>query len=117
MSVTNGATLAAQSSWTVDVDGKGTPADPSDDVYTIDGAQQGAGAGSGADGGAGDAHLGRPRCVVPRQPDRRHGRDPGGRHSSTLEEVVVTFHAKCDGKVDVKGTLGGTHAQKLMLFQ
>jgi hypothetical protein len=36
--------------------------------------------------------------------------------SSTLDEVFVTFHAACDGKVDVKGAIGGTHAQKLMLF-
>jgi hypothetical protein len=36
--------------------------------------------------------------------------------SSTLQETVATFHTACDGKVDVKGTLGGTHAQKLVLF-
>ena len=35
---------------------------------------------------------------------------------STLQETVVKFHAACDGKVDVNGTLGGTHAQKLVLF-
>jgi hypothetical protein len=36
--------------------------------------------------------------------------------TSSLEEVFVTFHAACDGKADVKGTLGGKHSQKLVLF-
>lgn len=116
VSVTKGATLAGQSSWTVDVDGKGTPADPSDDVYTIDGAQQGAGVGSGAT----VAQVALTSVVLDASCRDNPISGMGviqAVGSSTLEEVVVTFHAKCDGKVDVKGTLGGTHAQKLKLFQ
>ena len=36
--------------------------------------------------------------------------------SSIIQEVYVTFHGACDGKAEVRGTLGGTHSQKLVLF-
>src|SRR5262249_47037326 len=42
VSVQNGvSTLSSQSSWTVNVDGAGTPDDPFDDIYNIDGTDQG----------------------------------------------------------------------------
>ena len=112
--VNEGAALG-QSSWTVDVDNKMTPGDPSDDVYTINGAQQGATAGSGAT----VAQVALTTVVL--DPSCRANPTAGMGTiqvvgSSTLQETVVTFHAACDGKVDVKGTLGGTHAQKLVLF-
>ena len=115
VSVTSGTTLAGQSSWTVDVDDKGTPGDPSDDGYTIDGAQQGAGAGSGAN--VKQVTL----TSVVLDPSCRKNPVSGmgliqAVGSSTLEEVEISFHAACDGKVDVRGTLGGTHSQKLVLF-
>lgn len=115
VSVQSGATLAAQSAWTVDVDGKMTPADPSDDVYTVDGAQQGAAAGSGAD----VAQVSLTNVIL--DPSCRQNPVAGMgvlQHvgTSALAEDIVTFHAACDGKVDVKGTLGGSHSQKLVLF-
>jgi hypothetical protein len=115
VSVTNGSTLAAQSSWTVDVDEKLTPGDPSDDVYTLDGGQQGVSAGGGAD--VTQVTL----TSVVLDPSCRTNPVSGTGiiqevGTSSLEEVFVTFHAKCDGKADVKGTLGGTHSQKLVLF-
>ncbi len=115
VSVKSGNTLAAQSSWTVDVDNQGTPGDPSDDVYTINGAQQGAAAGSGAT----VAQVSLTTVVL--DPSCRKNPISGMGviqqvGSSTLEEVVATFHAACDGKVDVRGTLGDTHSQKLTLF-
>ncbi len=115
VSVTNGATLAAQSSWTVDVDEKMTPSDPSDDVYTIDGGQQGVSAGGGAD----VAQVTLTSVVL--DPSCRTNPVSGTAviqevGTSSLEEVLVTFHGACDGKANVKGTLGGTHSQKLVLF-
>jgi hypothetical protein len=115
VSVTGGATLAAQTAWTVDVDEKMTPGDPSDDVYTIDGAQQGVSAGGGAQ--VAQASL----TSVVLDPSCRLNPISGMGviqqvGTSTLEEVLVTFHAACDGKADVKGTLGSTHPQKLVLF-
>ncbi len=112
VSVSRGATLAAQSSWTVDVDQKGTPGDPSDDVYTVAGAQQGA-----STGATGQVTL----TGVVLDPSCRQNPVAGMAVSqqvsgSSIEDDVVTFHAACDGKVDVKGTLGGTHAQALVLF-
>jgi len=114
VTVSQGAALG-QSSWTVDVDDKGTPGDPSDDVYTINGAQQGVAAGSGAQ--VSQVSL----TTVVLDPSCRQNPVSGMGviqqvGSSSLEETVLTFHAACDGKVDVKGTLGGTHAQKLVLF-
>ncbi len=114
VTVNTGAALG-QSSWTVDVDDKGTPGDPSDDVYTINGASQGAAAGSGAQ----VTQVSLTTAVL--DPSCRANPVSGMGviqqvGSSTLQETVVTFHAACDGKADVKGALGGTHAQKLVLF-
>lgn len=114
VTVAQGAALG-QSSWTVDVDGKMTPADPSDDVYTINGGSQAAAAG----GGATVAQV--TLSGVALDPSCRKNPVAGmaviqAVGSSTLQEDLVTFHPACDGKVDVRGTLGGTHAQKLVLF-
>lgn len=114
VTVSQGAALG-QSSWTVDVDEKMTPSDPSDDVYTIDGAQQGVAAGSGAQ----VAQVSLTSVVLDASCRANPTAGMGviqAVGSSTLQETVVLFHAACDGKVDVKGTLGGTHAQKLVLF-
>ncbi|HEX9104248.1 MAG TPA: hypothetical protein VF997_18690 [Polyangia bacterium] len=114
VSVSQGAALG-QSSWTVDVDGKGTPGDPSDDVYTINGASQGAAAGSGAQ--VTQVSL----TTVVLDPSCRKNPIAGMGviqqvGSASLGEVVASFHAACDGKVDVAGALGSSHAQKLALF-
>jgi hypothetical protein len=114
VTVTQGAALG-QSSWTVDVDNKMTPADPSDDVYTINGAQQGATAGSGAT----VAQVSLTSVVLDSSCRQNPTAGMGVIQvvgSSSLQETIVTFHSACDGKVDVKGTLGGTHGQKLVLF-
>jgi hypothetical protein len=114
VTVSQGAALG-QSSWTVDVDGKMTPGDPSDDAYTINGAQQGVAAGQGAQ--VAQVAL----TTVLLDPSCRQNPVSGMGTiqqvgTASLQETIVTFHAACDGKVDVKGTLGGTHAQKLVLF-
>jgi len=114
VTVNTGAALG-QSSWTVDVDGKGTPGDPSDDVYTINGASQGAAAGQGAQ--VTQVSL----TTVVLDPSCRKNPIAGmgviqNVGSSSLGEVVARFHAACDGKVDVAGALGGSHAQTLKLF-
>jgi hypothetical protein len=114
VSVSEGAALG-QSSWTVDVDSKMTPADPADDSYTITGGSQNVSAG----GGAAVAQVTLSGVLL----DASCRQNPTAGMaviqavgSSTLQEDIVTFHAACDGKVDVKGTLGGTHGQKLVLF-
>ena len=114
VSVSQGAALG-QSSWTVDVDSKMTPADPADDVYTINGGSQNVAAG----GGAQVAQVTLSGTVL--DPSCRKNPIAGmaviqAVGSSTLQEDIVNFHAACDGKVDIKGTLGGTHSQKLVLF-
>ena len=111
----NGGAALGQSSWTVDVDGKGTAGDPSDDVYTINGASQGAAAGSGAQ--VTQVSL----TTVVLDPSCRKNPISGMGviqqvGSASLGEVVAKFHAACDGKVDIAGALGGTHAQNLVLF-
>lgn len=113
VSVSSGATLAAQSSWTVAVDEKGTPADPSDDVFTINGAQQGAGS-------TGTAQVTLTQVVL--DPSCRKNPIAGMAvlqqvTTSSLAQDTLSFHAACDGKVDVGGTLGGRHSQKLVLFK
>jgi len=112
--VSQGAALG-QSSWTVDVDGRGTPGNPADDVYTVNGASQGAAAGSGAQ--VTQVSL----TTVVLDPSCRKNPISGMGviqqvGSASLAEVVAKFHATCDGKVDVAGALGGTHAQTLHLF-
>jgi hypothetical protein len=115
VAVSTGATLAAQSSWTVDVDPKMTATDPRDDVFTVNGAQQGASAGGGAD----VAQVSLTGVVL--DPSCRENPVAGMgiiQHvgTSSLEQDVISFHSACDGKVDVRGTLGGSHSQKLVLF-
>jgi hypothetical protein len=114
VTVTEGAQLG-QSSWTVEVDQKSTPGDPSDDVYTLTGAQQGVSAGTGAQ----VAQVSLTSVVL--DPSCRSNPVSGMGviqqvGTATLQETIVNFHAACDGKVDVKGALGGTHGQKLVLF-
>jgi hypothetical protein len=114
VSVSSGATLAAQSAWTVDVDDHGSPADPADDVYTVDGAQQGASTGTIA---VAQVSL----TGVKLDPSCRRNPVAGMGviqqvGTSMLEEDTITFHSACDGKVDVRGTLGSIHTQPLVLF-
>jgi hypothetical protein len=113
VSVSSGATLAAQSSWTVDVDPRGSAGDPADDVYTIDGAQQGASTGATGQISLTGVLLD-PACRKNPVAGMAVIQQVNG--SSLVEQDLVTFHNACDGKVDVKGTLGGTHAQSLKLF-
>ena len=84
-------------------------------MYTIDGAQQGVGASSGANVAQVTltSVLLDPSCRD--NPICRQRPHPAG-GLELLEQVTVHFHSACDGKADVQGTLGGTHAQKLKLF-
>ena len=114
VSVTSGATLAAQSSWTVDVDDHGSAGDPSDDKYTVDGAQQGA-----STGATGQVTL---TSVVIDSSCRKNPIAGMGviqqvNGSSLIEQVIVQFTSQCDGTANVKGTLSSSfHSQKLVLF-
>jgi len=100
---TRGAlSLAAASTWDVVVDDSGTPTDPSDDTYTIDGTNAGAG---GASGGAltVDGALVTPDCR----------RNPvAGEASITSAGVTnirtddITFVSSCDGTARLEPTLG-----------
>lgn len=110
--VDGGSALAAQSSWTVRVDGRGTAGDPSDDVYTIDGALEGASTSAGGQVTLTGVVLD-PACRKNPVAGDALVQQAG---SSTIEQDHVSFHAACDGKVDVQGTLGGVHAQDLSLF-
>lgn len=112
VTVDGGDALAAQSSWTVTVDDKGTPGDPSDDVYTLAGAQQGASTGAG-----GQVTL----SGVVLDPSCRKNPVAGNAviqevSSTSIEQATVSFHAACDGKVDTAGGFGGTAHQDLVLF-
>ncbi len=106
---TKGATtLAAQSSWSIDVDTRGTANDPKDDRYTITGTQQSA-------GGSNTTQMTVENAVL----------DPGCRSnpvsgsatlqkvtSTTVQQSFVKFHAACDGKADV-----GTQSVTLNVFE
>jgi hypothetical protein len=108
-------TLAAQSGWAVSVDTRGT-ADPSDDVYTVNGSQQGAGT-------AGEGQVAVTGAVL--DPACRRNPTAGtatiqqvgtGGGLGAIQEDVVTFHRACDGNADVVGTLGGKSSVALRFF-
>lgn len=112
VAVDSGTALAAQSSWTVSIDDHGTPGDLTDDVYTLSGAQQGAGTSQ-----TGQVTL----TGVVMDPACRKNPIAGSAiiqevSSSSIEQDTVRFHAACDGRVDVGGALLGDHGQKLVLF-
>jgi hypothetical protein len=101
--------LAAQSRWTVVVDDAGTPDDPNDDKYTVDGVDQAA-------GGTASGQISVDNVVV--DPSCRLnpiGGDGTIQSVSTfsVRQERVTFHAACDGKADLRGTTGGTSQVKL----
>jgi hypothetical protein len=104
---TTSSTLAAQSTWTVKVDDQGTT-DPSDDVTTVDGVVQNAGFGAENITVTG-AEL-TPAC---------RANPVAGTASvqsvsiTSITQDSVSFHAACDGKVDVEGSTGGMRSVKL----
>jgi hypothetical protein len=107
VSVGGSQTLAAQSAWAVNVDTRGT-ADPSDDVYTVNGSQQGAGS-------TGEGQVAVTGAVL--DPSCRRNPIAGsatvqqvgtGGGLGAIQEDYVTFHSACDGNADVVGTLGKT---------
>jgi hypothetical protein len=107
VSVGGGQTLAAQSAWAVNVDTKGTP-DPSDDVYTVNGSQQGVGSTSEGQVAVTNAVLD-PSCrrnPISGMATVQQVGTSGG--LGAIQEDYVTFHSACDGNADVVGTLGKT---------
>jgi hypothetical protein len=115
VNVGNGSTLAAQSAWAVNVDTKGTP-DPSDDVYTVNGSQQGAGSTAEGQIAVTGAVLD-PSCrrnPVAGMATMQQVGTGGGLGS--IQENYVSFHTACDGNADVIGTLGGKSTQPLHFF-
>jgi hypothetical protein len=111
VSVSSGATLAAQSAWTVTVDTRGT-ADPSDDVYDVTGSQQGASSSGGGQVAITGAVLD-PACRKNPIAGSAIIQQVG---SASIQEDSITFHAACDGNADVVGTLGGKSSAPLHLF-
>jgi len=104
---TKSNTLAAQQSWTVTVDGKGSD-DPTDDVITIDGVGQAAGYGAD-DVSVSGAQL-TPACRL----NPVAGTASVQKVSLTdITQDEITFHATCDGKADVRGSTGGTKSVRL----
>lgn len=99
-----GATaLAAQSAWTVKIDPAGTPADASDDSYTITGIQQSAGTGDTSQVALTNVKLD-PKC----RKNPVDGLAIIQKAGSTVDQRVINFHAACDGKMDSIGlTLPG----------
>ncbi len=92
------STLSAQSSWTVDVDQATTAGDPSDDVYTITGADQGV-SGQVSQISANGIVV-KPSCRL----NPVAGRATIQKVSATsIIQSTVTFHDACDGKADVDG--------------
>ncbi|HEX2574025.1 MAG TPA: hypothetical protein VH877_31035 [Polyangia bacterium] len=95
--------LAAQSNWTVVVNTAGTPDDPSDDTYTINGTQQSA-------GGTSVAQLNVSSAVL--SPSCRRNPTSG---SATIQQVSATrirqetvqFQSTCDGTAQLTSTTGG----------
>jgi hypothetical protein len=92
------STLSGQSSWTVDVDQAMTPGDPSDDIYTITGTDQGV--------SSQVSQISASNVVV--KPSCR--KNPVG-GSATIQKVstvsivqsTVRFHDACDGQAEVDG--------------
>ena len=91
-------TLGAQSSWTVEVDGAATPEDPSDDIFTISGVDQGV--------STQVSQISASGVVI--DPSCRKNPIAG---TATVQKVsgfsivnaTVRFHQACDGKADVNG--------------
>jgi hypothetical protein len=91
--------VAAQSVWNVDVDQAGTPADPSDDNYTITGSTQSGGGSTTEQVTASDVIV-KASCRL--NPVSGSGTIQSVT-STSLEQVALTFHATCDGKADASG--------------
>jgi hypothetical protein len=115
VSIGGNQTLAAQSAWAVNVDDKGT-ADPSDDVYTVNGSTQGAGTGGTGQLAVTGAVLD-PSCrknpIAGSATVQQVGTGGG---IGGIQEGLVSFHAACDGDADVAGTFGkGSAPLKLFM--
>lgn len=101
--------LAAQSNWTVVVNTAGTPDEPADDTYTINGTQQSA-------GGTSVAQLNVRNAVL--DPTCRRNPVSG---SATIQQVSVTrirqeavdFQSTCDGTAQLTSTTGGRRSVAL----
>jgi hypothetical protein len=109
VAVRGAVALAAQSSWAVAVNTAGTPDDPADDTYTINGVQQSAGGASVSQLNVRDAVLS-PSCR----------RNPvSGR--ATIQQVsgvrvrqeTVEFQSNCDGTAQLTTTLGSERSVAL----
>lgn len=100
VNVASGVESVGQSSWTVTIDLAGTPGDPSDDKYTVTGANQGV--------GTGVSQLSVSNVVV--EPTCQKNPVSGTAtiqnvSGFSVEQDVLNFHSTCDGKAD--STFGG----------
>ena len=107
--VTRGAVaVAASSSWDVVVNDSGTPDDPADDSYTIDGTSAAAG-GASARAVTVDQALVTPDCR--RNPVAGTARVTESGLNVRTDEI--TFLASCEGTAELEPTLGGPRTVEL----
>lgn len=109
----NGAAVGGASSWDVEINDSGTPGDPSDDSYTIDGTNAGGAAGAGGGALSIEEVLVTPDCRL----------NPVGGTASITEAGLtnirtdeLTFHSACDGTAELETTLGGPDTVELNWF-
>jgi hypothetical protein len=101
VNLASGVDTVGQSSWTVTIDLNNTPGDPSDDKYTVTGANQGV--------STGVSQLSVSNVVV----DPSCQKNPVSGTATVqnvsafnLEDDILNFHSACDGKAD--STIGGS---------
>jgi hypothetical protein len=95
------ASIGAASSWTIDVDTRGTP-DPTDDLFTIDSSSASGSAGLGASAKAAtlDRVIVDPSCAL----NPIAGEGSITEVSGFIPRIdKIAFHAECDGKGLVNG--------------
>lgn len=102
VSVRGSAALAAQSVWTVSVDNKGTADKPADDTYRVTGTQQAAGGSSTQQIVVSGVVLD-PACRLNPTDGTATLQEVSG---LSVNQLMVRFHATCDGKADVTPTAG-----------
>lgn len=100
--VQGNTTLAAQSTWTIEIQTSGTPDDPSDDILTIDGIQQSVAGNDTSQLTVSSAVLD-PACRLNPISGSAIIQEVGG---LSVSQQFIEFHAACDGTAE--GLLGGS---------
>lgn len=108
-SVRGGVALAAASVWDVEVNDSGTPGDPSDDSYVVDGSSTAAGGVAGGSIGVEQALI---TADCRRNPIAGEASvTEGGITNIRTDEIV--FLSSCEGTATLEPTLGGPRPVEL----